>query len=102
MNDIVPRFLRESWRYRHPGHTIWFKKHRAEAFYLHYGDEKQGYVGIPKEFEKGPFSFDMHLCHNYVEYMQEHSLKDPGEFYVESFLQILEHNKKAYPPFLSS
>jgi len=102
MNDIVPRFPRESWSYRHPGHTIWFKKHHAKAYYLHYGDEKQGYVGIPKEFEEGPFSFDMHLFHNYVEYIQEYSLKDPGEFYVESFIQVLEHNKKAYPSILSS
>ena len=64
LNDIVPHVPYEKWNYTHPGHTVWFQKEAAMAYYLHVGDESFGFAGVPKEWKKTPYSIDEHRIPN--------------------------------------
>jgi len=84
-NDIIPRVPFEEWGYLHSGHTIWFKEEGCSSYYMHYGDESLGYVGVPSDFYERPFSIEIHFSNNYVDYMLTKSLIDPDKYYSDSF-----------------
>eukprot|EP00816_Leptocylindrus_hargravesii_P013307 CAMPEP_0196811514 /NCGR_PEP_ID=MMETSP1362-20130617/18153_1 /TAXON_ID=163516 /ORGANISM="Leptocylindrus danicus, Strain CCMP1856" /LENGTH=375 /DNA_ID=CAMNT_0042186823 /DNA_START=109 /DNA_END=1236 /DNA_ORIENTATION=- len=88
LNDLVPRVPFEKWNYSHPGHTIWFQREAARAYYLHSGDESLGYKGVPEEWKDSPYSVEVHKIPNYVDYMERRSLVWPGVYYVNSFEKI--------------
>eukprot|EP00814_Leptocylindrus_danicus_P013614 CAMPEP_0116015994 /NCGR_PEP_ID=MMETSP0321-20121206/7194_1 /TAXON_ID=163516 /ORGANISM="Leptocylindrus danicus var. danicus, Strain B650" /LENGTH=378 /DNA_ID=CAMNT_0003485923 /DNA_START=64 /DNA_END=1200 /DNA_ORIENTATION=- len=88
LNDLVPHVPFEKWNYSHPGHTIWFQREAARAYYLHSGDESLGFKGIPEEWNDSPYSIEVHKMPNYVDYMERRSLAWPGVYYVNSFEKI--------------
>jgi len=90
--DLVPRLpiSRDSlWDYwKHTGHTVQLNDKGAAAYYLHHGDAKLNYVGVPHDWNY-PFliiGLHDHDMKNYIIYLTNKSAKNPSTFFVNSFV----------------
>eukprot|EP00591_Stephanopyxis_turris_P010258 CAMPEP_0195517324 /NCGR_PEP_ID=MMETSP0794_2-20130614/10365_1 /TAXON_ID=515487 /ORGANISM="Stephanopyxis turris, Strain CCMP 815" /LENGTH=346 /DNA_ID=CAMNT_0040646107 /DNA_START=81 /DNA_END=1121 /DNA_ORIENTATION=- len=89
-DDIVPRI---PLPHRHPGHTIQLDRRGAKVYYLHYGDEDNGYAGVPESWETRsfldvPMASLHHVIRNYIKYITKKSSPNPLKYYADEFVSM--------------
>jgi hypothetical protein len=74
-DDIVPRLPPSMFYWKHPGHMIHMTSKGILCYYLHYGDEKLGYAGVPLKWDSVPY-IDLinagmnHFSDKYIDYIK--------------------------------
>lgn len=89
--DLVPRL--PDFRFHHAGHTLQLDSHRARAFWLHEGDKKLGYKGIPFRWNILPYALApaaayAHIISHYTKYLDKKSRTDKHKFYIYEFEKV--------------
>jgi hypothetical protein len=108
-DDIVPRLPPSMFYWKHPGHTIHMTNKGTLCYYLHYGDERLGYAGVPFPWNDVPYIDPIYGCINhhiqkYIDYvkMRESSTNNTDDPFVTAFVTtkdealVLEDFQVAY------
>lgn len=79
--------------FHHVGHTLQLDGSIARVFWLHDGDKKLGFRGVPFGWNTLPYALAPaaayeHFISHYTRYLEDYSAKDSATFYVDSFERI--------------
>jgi hypothetical protein len=100
---IVPFVL--LWNVEDVGHTVQIndKTKDLTVYYEHYGDEQQGYAGVPvgwyaKSYAWLPYALYYHRMSKYLEYLEGMNSTSWDEASFETFLSVHDDDMYENPP----
>jgi len=100
--DLVPRLPHSFY---HVGHTVQIndKTKDLTVYYEHYGDQQQGYAGVPvgwyaKSYAWLPYALYYHRMSKYLEYLEGINSTSWDETSFETFLSVHDDDMYENPP----